>query len=234
MESFDDIKNIWKKANNDKPENINPEFIKNAMNMRSIGITARLLKSLNAGLVFMVFNILVLLYNQYFYFGNHKITFSIVLSLVFSIFSVYFTFKQKKRLISLDNQDDSLKNILIEKIIFFKTRSYWVLHLMAVSMAIFTYCVNLTMESRDGIFNISKIGFLVSFYVLIYVISFIIYYLNTKVYLKLLNNALDNLEAKILDSMEQEIRKNLIMKLVIIVLLILTTLSGIYALIQVF
>jgi len=233
MESFDDIKNLWKKNTTNNEDMINPEFIENAMNSRSVSITARLLKSLNAGLVLAAVNILLLLFNTYFYRNNNKILLSISVTIALSFFSLVYFFIQKKKLIIIDIDETSLKNILVKKIKFFKSQYYWVLHLISISMGIFPFGINLTMESGNGFFNITKIYLLVGFYVLVYLLTFLSLKISNNVYLKMLENALENLNSNVFNKMEKEIRKSTIMKSLIIISLLATTLFGIWSLIKI-
>jgi len=229
METLNNIKNIWQKANKkiSTDKSLNTEFIKKSISANSIGITSALIKSIKGGVVLLTIDIVLFIYNIYFYAGNILVLSIILLSLLLSSALLVNLIFQVRKLKNIDLQNSSLREILVSKIRYYNTSFYWVLQSMALATAFLPFAVNLTQESADGEFNISKIFLLIGFYILIYLFSISLYRITHSIYLKQLINALNNLEKNVLDEMEKELAKSKRIRKIIGISLILLTLAGI-------
>lgn len=229
MDTLNNIKNTWQKANKkiSADKSLNVEFIKKSITANSISITSALLKSIKGGVVLLAIDIVLFIYNIYFYAGNIPVLSAILLSLLLSSALLVNLIVQAKKLNNIDLQDSSLREILVSKIRYYKTSFYWILQSMALATAFLPFSVNLTQESADGEFNISKIFLLIGFYILVYLFSISLFRITHSIYLKQLMNALNNLEKNILDEMEKELAKSKRIRKIIGISLLIITLVGI-------
>jgi len=229
MNTLENLKNTWNKSKQKiaADKSLNPDFIKKAISNKSISITAALLKSIIAGIVFLSLDIIVFIYNIYFYAENMPVLISIIAILIISFLLVINMIVQYKKLKQIDSQILNLRDILFEKIGYFNKSFSRVIQSMALATAFLPFSVNLTMENSNGEFNISKIYLLLGFYILIYIVSLTLYRLTHSIYLKQLKNALKNLEENIFNEIEAEIRKSRKFSRIIGLCLLVITIVGI-------
>jgi len=185
------------------------------------------LKSIIAGIVFLSLDIIVFIYNIYFYAENMPVLISIITITIISFLLLINMIVQYKKLKQIDSQILNLREILFEKIRYFNKSFSGVIQSMALATAFLPFSVNLTMENVNGEFNISEIYLLIGFYILIYIVSLTLYRLTHSIYLKQLVNALKNFEENIFDEMEEEMQRSKRMNKIITVFLVAITVVGI-------
>ena len=229
MNTFENIKNTWKNASEhiESGSPLTAEVIQKAIVANSTSVTSKLLKSIKTALVIIAIDIILFLYNSYFYMGNLKIISIIAACLILSTTMFLYLILQAKRLQQIDRKDSSLREILVEKIEFFNKSFYWVIQSFSVATALLPFAINLTQESADGAFNISKIFLLIAFYISVYLLSLTLYKITHSIYLKQLQNALANLDANVFDEMEKELKRNRKIRIFIAIFLSGLTIAGI-------
>jgi len=229
MNSFENIKNTWNRANNqiESDDSLNAEVIKKAILSHSKSVTSILLKSIKTGFVIIAIDIILFIYNSYFYSGNLKLFVIIICCLILSTSILINFILQATKLKQIDLLNFSLRKVLVEKIRFFNKSFYWVIQSMALATTLLPFAINLTQENANGEFNISKIFLLISFYILVYLFSLTLYKITHSIYLKQLHNALDNLDTNVLDEMEEELKRSMKIRIIIAISMTILTVVGI-------
>ncbi len=207
---MDSIEEIWEKGNEKISEDnaYNEAFISESISKTSISITSKLPKIVWFGIVASLASALSLIYNIFFYSNNTPILVAVMFLIVVALSIFVFLIIQLRVIEKMDTLEFDLHKLLLYKIKYFNTRLKLVQHSGSLSIVLATFCINLTMENNDGIFEINKILILSIFYAFSYFIMIFLFKFTHDVYLKQLRNALFNLEENTLISLDNELKKH--------------------------
>jgi len=224
-----EIEDIWAKGNeqisDDEP--ISSEFIIKSISESSNSISSKLPKIIWMGILTSMIASILFILNLISYTKNLLIFVSIIVLLAATLSIFIFLIRQLSVIKKLDSSKLNLKNVLLNKLKYLKTKFQLALHFIALSVVLATFNINLTMESSDGILEIRKILILSAFYIFIYITTVFFYKLIHSVYIKQLENALFNLEENTLRSFNEELNKHKRIRKIIGIIFIAILLLGI-------
>ncbi len=100
--------------------------------------------------------IILLALNVIGYMGNTLIVSLDVLFILFTSFVFWYSFKQLRFLIRLDQSQDSLIETIIMRLLFFKKGYHWWIIFTSVTMVILIFAVNTYMDNDNGVYRINK------------------------------------------------------------------------------
>jgi len=229
----DKIQELWEKGNepikNDKT--FSDASITKSISESSKGITAKLIKTLRAGIVFASLATLMFIYNFFFYLHNLPILLSIIGLFCLSGSIIIYLIIQIEKMKTMDSMGDDLHSLLIKKIRYFNTNFQLALYCTSLSIVLPTIAINLTMENSDGIFELRKIIMLSVFYLFAYLISILLLKITHSIYSKQLNNALFDLEEDTFHSIENELNEHKKIGKIILTIVIVSILVGLAAMV---
>lgn len=207
---MDGIEEIWEKGNEKISEDnaYDEAFIRESISKTSISITSKLPKIVWFGIVASLISALGFIYNIFFYLNNPAILSTIIFLLVVTLSIFVFLLIQLKVINKMDSREFDLHKLLLYKIKYFTTQLKLIQHAVALSIVLATFCINLTLENKDGIFELNKIMILSIFYIFVYFVMIFINKFTYDVFLKQLRNALFNLEENTLISLDKELKKH--------------------------
>jgi hypothetical protein len=228
MSEFDDIKKLWKKADNQisAHESLDADAIYQAIASQSLGITSKLLKSIRSGILFLSISVTLFGYNVYGYAGNDFIVTLCISCLVLSSILLTYLFFQHIQFGSIDQASLSLRDILMSKIKYFKRSLYLVHHAMAMAIVLLVIGLNLVADNDGGTYYVGNMWLYIGINIIAYVSMIIILRLSHGLYLKQYENALGDLEETKLTEIRAEIRKHRWIRHLLITIALLVAVVG--------
>ena len=229
---MDRIEEIWDKGNEQiaQDDSFGSEAILKSISESSIGITAKMLRSICLGIVMALIASFILLYNIFPYAGNPSIVILIIACLIVSAAVLRYLFLQIGTVKRMERHGLNLREVLVNKIKYLNTRFNVALHCISLSIVLTTFTINLTIESSDGIFELRKILILSVFYLFAYVGILGLSKLSHNVYDKQLRNALQNLDESTYRSLDHVMKRHRRLGRIILIVAAVFCLSGIAAL----
>jgi len=226
------IEEIWNQGSHQlsHDKSIDAAYIEKTITERSNSITAQLPKIIWFGIVMCGLAALVFIYNVFFFLNNPAVLVAILILLLATMGIIIFLLQQVSSIQKMGAFTMDLHALLVLKIKYFTTRFQVALHCVALSLVLATFSLNLTMENEDGIIELRKVLILGAFYLVVYFISVYIYQLTHRVYLKQLKNALANLEENSLTSLDQEMKRHLKIRNILLLIALIVFIGGLVAL----
>jgi len=229
MSDFNDIKNLWKSADNQIVENesLDSETIKQAIKAESIGITFKILKSIRTGIVALGLSVVFFGYNIYGYSGNILISIFSISCLILSALLLAYLVFQYNSFSKLDQSGLSLQDLIVAKIQYFKKSLFFVHHTIAVGLVLLIFSLNLLTDNNGGNYQVNNIWLYIGLMITAYLIAVMMLYLSHKLYLKQYRTALDDLNKSKLTEMDAELRKDKWIRLLFLAIVLLSVIAGI-------
>lgn len=232
MPEFDNLKNIWKSAENQIAENetIDLKTIKQAITKQSIGITSQVLKSTRAGILALIFSIILFSLNTFGYYGNNLIFIISVSCLLLSSSLLLYLRIQYINFNKIDQSDLSLQDLILAKLKYFKNSLFYVHQVIGLSIILLIFSLNLFFDNSNGNFPVNNMGLFVGLMMLAYLIVVIMLHLSHKLYSKQFTTALSDINKFKLTELVTEHRKQKLIRIVFLCFILVSTIAGLWVL----
>lgn len=229
MSEFDKMLNSWKSSEGQShPEDtMNESQIKGLLRNRSMGITSKLLQSLNLGVLASLISSIIAGVNIYGYSNNPIILPYSIVSLVLSLFFMGFIIGRYRSYKILDESNFSLLDLLTSKVLFFKKSMAIINHFASASLVLMVTALNLWADNENGEVTINSPFLYFGVLGFAYLLTVSMLSLTHKSYLNQLITALDNLDTKSLIELDIISKKSKRLRIVFVVLIIVSVLGGV-------
>lgn len=229
MSEFNDIKNLWKSAENQimANESLDSEMINRAVREKSIGISSKILKSIRAGILALGLSIPLFSYNIFGYAGNNLLIIINIFCLSVSTLLFLFLINNHKNFNKIDKSGLKLKNLIVAKIRYFRNSLPFVRHAIALGIVLFTFSLNLLTDNNEGYFQVNNIGLFIGLMIISYLLVIIMLQLIHNLFRKQYINVLDDLDKSKLNEIDIEHRKYKLIRLVFFTIILTSAIVGI-------
>ena len=232
MPELDDLKTLWKCAAESTMlnESLDSKAIRAAIKEQSIGISAKLLKNIQAGILALTFSVPLFAYNLQGYAGNALILKFCIAGLILSGVLLPYLLYQYARFNSIDRSDLSLHDLIVAKINFFQRSLSLVPHAIAIGLVLLILAINLLADNNAGSFQVNNIWLYIAVTVTAYLIMLVMLHLmHTSHYIQY-TTALNDLNRSKLSEINVELKNQKRTTRIFLFIIVSTIILGIFIL----